>query len=214
MSSDIDSLPEIIPEISDGEFQKFQLYYEILAQFNNRMNLVSNSTLNVAGRRHFADSYYGIKAFEEEIPAGSEVHDFGSGNGFPGIVFGIMRPDLKFVLVERDRRKSEFLKHVAHSLELKNIDVFNGETRDLPVQAVKYSLSRAMSPMPRMLLETRDVVAEDGHLFLFKGEYWTGEFGNIPPLLFDFWNISVKSTYKLAKADILKFIIDCHRISE
>ena len=210
--SDIENISDYIPDISDGVYEQFLTYFEILKQFNTRINLVSNSTLSIAGRRHFADSYHGIKSFDEEIPSGSNIYDFGSGNGFPGLVFAIMRPDLNFHLVERDRRKSEFLKHTAHSLELKNVETFHGETRDLKRGSVQFAISRAMAPMPKMLLETRDVMAQDGHLFLFKGEYWTGEFANIPALLFDLWDISVKGSYQIGKGDIIKFTIDCHRV--
>ena len=211
-ANDIEDLPDYIEDLADGIFEKYRTYFDILVQFNNKMNLISQSTIPQAGRKHFADCHIGVKAFDAEIPNGETVHDFGSGNGFPGMIFSIMRPDTKVVLVERDRRKCEFLKHVAHLLDLKNVTVHVGGARDLGESNVKYAISRAMSPLPKLLLEVRTVMASGHSMYLFKSEYWTGEFSQTPPQLFEFWDVNPKAEYQLAKLDAKKFIIECKRL--
>ena len=103
-----------------------------------------------------------------------------------------------------------FLKHLASRLQLKNIDVFTGDVKDIESGAGPLCISRAMAPMNRILLETRKLVPEGGHLYLFKNEYWTAEFGSLPPQLFDFWDVTVKCNYSVKNRQF--FIIDCFRV--
>lgn len=212
MSNDIDNLREFIEDISPEVEEHFTSYFEILEQFNKKINLVSPSSLENAGKKHFADSYHGLRIFEQEIETGNIVYDFGSGNGFPGIVLAIMRPDLKLVLVERDNRKCEFLKFVAQELKLENINVYTGNASHLKPGVANYAISRAMAPMPKMLLEVREAMAQNSHLYLFKGDHWTTEFGQCPPQIFDMWEVDLKGSYKLPELDIERFVVDCLKL--
>ena len=212
MSNDIERLREYIEDISPAEEEKFTAYFEILSQFNKKINLVSESTIHDAGKRHFADSYHGIKIFQDEIKENSFVYDFGSGNGFPGIVFSIMRPDCQMMLVERDQRKCEFLKFVSQELGLGNINIHSGNASHLKPGVVDVAISRAMAPMPKMLLEVREALGKNAHLFLFKGDHWTTEFGQCPPQIFDLWDVTLKGTYRIPELDIERFVIDCQKL--
>jgi len=212
MPNDINRIHEFIPELSDQLVDKFLAYFDILEDFNGKMNLVSQSSLPHAGMKHFADSYYGLQFILDKMPQGHVVYDLGSGNGFPGTILSLLRPDLKIVMVERDLRKGEFLKHLNFSLAVKNSEVFVGDVKELKNDICDVAISRAMSPMPRMLLEAREFMKTSGHLYLFKNEYWTSEFSAIPPQLFDYWEVDVLNSYQLHKTDIQKFIVDCTRV--
>jgi 16S rRNA (guanine527-N7)-methyltransferase len=51
------------------------------------------------------------------------VVDIGSGGGLPAIPLAIQLPQIRFTLVEADRRKAAFLEHVAGTLNLPNVAV-------------------------------------------------------------------------------------------
>jgi 16S rRNA G527 N7-methylase RsmG len=52
--------------------------------------------------------------------------DIGSGGGFPAIVLKIILPELRMVLMERDRKKAAFLKKTVGMLGLGDVEVVNG----------------------------------------------------------------------------------------
>lgn len=89
---------------------KLQIYYDLLLKWQKAINLVSPSTLDDAWIRHFVDSIQVEKHVPKDVKI---VADLGSGAGFPGLVFSIMRPNSQVFLVESDQRKSQFLRTVS-----------------------------------------------------------------------------------------------------
>ncbi|MCB0377618.1 MAG: 16S rRNA (guanine(527)-N(7))-methyltransferase RsmG [Bdellovibrionales bacterium] len=211
IDSDINDLSEFIPEASPEHLDLFFKFFEVLCKFNLTVNLVSPESIKNAGKRHFADSYQGLRLFLDQAPANEIIYDFGSGNGFPGVIAAIMKPESQFVLVERDRRKAEFLRHLSFELGLKNINIHEGNAHQLRDSVVKFGMSRAMAPIPKFLLELRNCTGSGGVVYLFKGEHWTTEFSNIPPQIFDLWEVDLFGSYTLPGDVIERYIIRCVR---
>ena len=212
MENDIELLSEYLPEITENEEKMFKQFYDILCHFNKRINLVSRSSLTSAGRKHFSDSYMGIRLFDDVFKKDDLVYDFGSGNGFPGVISAIMHPEVNFLLVERDKRKSEFIRFLSEELGLKNISLHIGAASQLKENSVQIAMSRAMAPLPKMLLEVRSLVKPGGKIFLFKGDHWTTEFGNCPPQIFDLWDVELRGKYTIPSLDMDRFILECTRV--
>lgn len=213
MSNDINSLDNIIPGLSSELKEQFVAYFTIIEKFNNKINLISKSTVKRAGVKHFADSYFGLKLFQQMLPDNQPVFDFGSGNGFPGIVFAMMESKRNVILIERDQRKAEFLKTAANEMKLSHVEVHAGSLSDLEDGTCKIGISRAMAPMPKFLLETRNIVAPGGSVYLFKGDHWMTEFGSCPAPIFDFWEVNLLGQYELPD-DVTgdRFIVQCNRL--
>ena len=72
---------EYIPQANEHCQNQFVRYYELLIDYNNRMNLTAITDPFGIVQRHFADSLLG----EKLIPNGSKCIDVGTGAGFPGI---------------------------------------------------------------------------------------------------------------------------------
>ena len=77
-----------------------------LATWNRRLRLTGEPDPVRVAEQHVADSL----AVVGLLPAEGPVVDIGSGQGFPGIILGCMRPDLELVLVESRRRRANFLR--------------------------------------------------------------------------------------------------------
>ncbi len=210
--NDIDDLEDLIPGISSNLAKQFREFFEMISRYNLKLNLVAKSTISRAVVKHFSDSFQGLSLIEPEFQKGHPIFDFGSGNGFPGIVAAMMFPSEKVILVEKDIRKAEFLKIAADDLKLKNVQVHSGNLQDLAENSVVNAVSRAMSPLPRFLLEARPVLAEGGKVFLFKSDHWTTEFGQVPAQVFEFWEVDLLNAYELPKADGKRFIVRCLRV--
>ncbi len=86
-----------------------------------------NRTLNLTGARSRAELDAHLKdAYSLLAVPWTEVHDaidIGSGGGLPAIPLALELPQVRFVLVEADRRRAAFLHHAAGLLPLPNVAV-------------------------------------------------------------------------------------------
>jgi 16S rRNA (guanine527-N7)-methyltransferase len=97
-------------DVSRETLARLDRYAELLAEWQQRMNLVGPSTLPHVWDRHFRDS-------AQLLPiagTGQRWLDIGAGGGFPGLVIAILDPTANIMLVESITKKCTFLSTVAH----------------------------------------------------------------------------------------------------
>ena len=121
-------IKEWFPDLESKILIQFESFFELVVRHNKTINLISPKTVPVADALHFADSILGSQIIADDITGLKSIADFGSGNGFPGIVFGILYPDIEVNLVDYDPRKVEFLNHVVATLSLRNIKIISIES--------------------------------------------------------------------------------------
>lgn len=108
-------------------------------------------------QRHFLESIALLRALTDAGVVESPVIDIGSGAGFPGLPFKILRPDLRMTLLEATGKKVQFLAEVVQQLQLESVLVVQGRAEELardPAHRGAYSLAlaRAVAPL-RILVE-------------------------------------------------------------
>lgn len=200
--------PELNPQTKDY----LKAYHTELLKFNKTVNLIGVKTIEHADAIHFADCILAHKVIVphfKQIP----IYDFGSGNGFPGVVFAILSPQYSFKLVEIDQRKSEFLKFVVSSLKLKNVEVLNVKLESLPLDSVDQAICRAFAPISKSILLGRKIFKLGGKFFHMKGEEWATEIASIPTQLCTFWQPSLLGDYKLPVGEVRFAIVQTEKIS-
>ena len=107
------------------------------------------------------------------IPAHVKVAiDVGSGGGSPAIPLKLLRPDIRFVLVESKTRKGAFLREAVRNLELGGVDVessrFDELTRRPEFQAKADLVTvRAVRLDDDFWLPAAAVLRPGGHVLLF-----------------------------------------------
>lgn len=207
MQTDIDKIDEYFKQLPDEQRSQFKKYFESLVYFNSKVNLVSSSTLQIAARQHFADCVEGIQLILKNNELTGTVYDFGSGNGFPGLILAIMREDLALCLVERDIRKVEFLKHVAAELKLKNVVVFPKSLEKLDKGSVTHGITRALGSISNLLIQMNSLFEPGGNLFHFKAESWSSEIASCPTQVFASWDIQSLGQYTLPETTVERSII-------
>jgi|KBSMisStandDraft_5_1062788.scaffolds.fasta_scaffold293580_2 16S rRNA (guanine527-N7)-methyltransferase len=104
------------------------------------------------------------------IPERATVADLGSGAGLPGIVLGIVRPDLSVTLVEPMARRVAFLEEVRDELELSHVDVVRARAEQWP-RSRRFDVvtARALAALPRLLAWGMPLVGDGGQLLAMKG---------------------------------------------
>lgn len=93
---------------------KFDLYMNLLLEWNKKINLTAIIEPSEIVTKHFLDSLY----CADSIPNGASVVDVGTGAGFPGIPIKIERPDISLTLMDSLNKRINFLKEVSLKLEL------------------------------------------------------------------------------------------------
>ncbi|WP_367010078.1 16S rRNA (guanine(527)-N(7))-methyltransferase RsmG [Staphylococcus capitis subsp. urealyticus] len=106
-------------ELSETQKEQFQTYYQLLVEWNEKMNLTSITEEHDVYLKHFYDSitpsfYYD---FDEEL----SICDVGAGAGFPSIPLKIVFPELKVTIVDSLNKRIQFLNHLAAELGLQDV---------------------------------------------------------------------------------------------
>lgn len=212
METDIDKLPEYLSRLDPEILDKLTKYYQSLIYFNSKVNLVSSSSLPHAAKQHFSDSVQGLELILAQESFQGTVYDFGSGNGFPGLVLAMMRPDVGVCLVERDVRKAEFLKHVAAEQRLSNVTIFAAPLEKLEKDSITHGITRALGSIARVLIQTHSLFKPNGSIYHFKSDNWPSEIANSPTQLFTSWDIQMSGQYTLPNSNVERFIVTSKRI--
>jgi 16S rRNA (guanine527-N7)-methyltransferase len=117
-----------------------------LKEWNERLNLVADSTIPDVWRRHIWDS----AQLAPLIPRGTKtILDLGSGAGFPGLVLAILladRPGTIVHLVESTQKKCRFLEAVIAATGAP-AQVHNTRAEDLKGLKADVVTARALAPL-------------------------------------------------------------------
>lgn len=145
------SLEAILPAVSRETFDSLVELEAQLKAWNQRINLVSDTTVEDAWQRHILDSAQLLAL----APDKESWADLGSGGGFPGLVVAILlagRPGALVTLVESNTRKTAFLHHVVGLLGLPaTIASERIEQAVTARPAPEIVTARALAPLPKLL---------------------------------------------------------------
>ena len=147
---------------------KFNSYYELLIEWNNKFNLTAITDKKEVEIKHFIDSLTAL----EYIKDNSLICDIGAGAGFPSIPLAILLPNCKFTLVDSLNKRVNFLIEVVNKLGLTNCECIHARIEDFAIKnREKYdiALARAVAPLNILLEYTMPVLKINGILLSHKG---------------------------------------------
>jgi 16S rRNA (guanine527-N7)-methyltransferase len=176
--SDFFSALEIIELGPDAQQkEQFSKYYELLIQWNSKINLIGRNEKNIVDR-HFLNSV-SLACFRKFQPT-DRIIDLGSGGGFPGILLKILFPASLLFLIESVRKKSVFLNEVAVHLNLKNLVVVNNRIENLSASEdyrnnFNYVTARAVAPMKKLIPLAATFIKREGEMLFLKGKNFQSE---------------------------------------
>jgi len=132
-------------------------YVAEVLKFRKALNLTSISDAKVFEERFIQPSL----ALAEWLPEKGRLLDVGSGMGVPGIPLLIIKPGLEGILVERRKKRTEFLRHVIRKLGL-NATAVDADIRDLDPLSVDICVARAVTDEAVLLEMCAPHMAEGG----------------------------------------------------
>lgn len=168
-------------ELSNEQIEKFERYYELLIEWNEKMNLTALTEMEDVALKHFCDSVLLLKY--ADIREGASLIDVGTGAGFPSIPVKIMRPDINLCLLDSLNKRLIFLNEVVSQLNLENVQIIHSRAEDGAKKAelrekFDYATSRAVAQLNVLSEYCLPYVKVGGAFLAMKGKYSEEEISN------------------------------------
>lgn len=138
-------LTKYFPDLSARQQEQYRALYELYADWNAKINVVSRKDFDQLYLRHILHSMAIAKVCRFE--AGAKVLDVGCGGGFPSVPLAIMFPDVKFVSADSIGKKITVVKGICEGAGIENIDARNVRVEQID-EKFDYVVSRAVTEMP------------------------------------------------------------------
>jgi 16S rRNA (guanine527-N7)-methyltransferase len=180
--------------LSSAQLQSISTYIDILLHWNARINLTAIRNPEEIVTRHFGESLFAARHLFPLYPVSSSVSpvpsvvkdfdfdfdsaearspkaearlaDLGSGAGFPGIPIKLWAPKIALTLIESNQKKATFLREVARTLTLTDINIQNARAETLPPSTFDVVALRAVERFPEVLPTAATLLAPSGRLAL------------------------------------------------
>ena len=169
----IQGLKEYGFDPTDEQIEKFIRYYDLIIEWNEKINLTAITEYKDVMIKHFLDSVSIIKAVD--MSSVNSLIDIGTGAGFPGIPIKIMFPDIKITLLDSLKKRLNVLDLIIDELNLKDIYTIHGRAEDIardPKHREKYDLcvSRAVANLSTLSELCIPFVKPNGKFVSYKSE--------------------------------------------
>jgi 16S rRNA (guanine527-N7)-methyltransferase len=105
--------------LNESQLEQFELYYQELVEWNEKMNLTAITDRDQVYLKHFYDSL--TLSFHIYMSDVETMADIGAGAGFPSIPNKIAYPHLKLTIVDSLNKRIHFLQHLADRLQFNDI---------------------------------------------------------------------------------------------
>lgn len=154
--------------ISSYQLNQFKIMTDFMLEYNKNVNLTSITAHRDIFIKHYLDSVMPLTL--TDFPEGSTVADVGTGAGFPAIPMLIMRPDLKFTLIDSLAKRTSYLKQLKSKLNI-NCEIITARSEDFAqANREKYDfvVSRAVARLPILAELTVPLLKVSGRLCALK----------------------------------------------
>ena len=116
-------------ELTDRQKDQFERYFELLVEWNEKINLTAITDKNEVYLKHFYDSIapvlHGLIDNQE-----LKLLDIGAGAGFPSLPMKIICPQLDVTIIDSLNKRINFLKLLAGELGLDKVHFYHGRAED------------------------------------------------------------------------------------
>lgn len=158
--------------VSDEVCSKLSRYYELLIEWNEKMNLTAITEPEDVALKHFADSLSLLSYVD--IQQGASVIDVGTGAGFPGMALKIARPDIRLTLLDSLNKRLVFLDEVCTELGIDDVTMIHSRAEDGSRTELRdsfdYAVSRAVASLNTLCEYDMPYVRQGGRFIAMKSK--------------------------------------------
>ena len=121
-------LNEINIEPTVGILEKFQIFSDMLVEWNKKVNLTAITDKNEIEIKHFIDSLTIFKT--GKIKDGLRLIDVGCGAGFPSFPIKFANDSIHVTLLDSLNKRVVFQNEVIKNLKLSNVETVHSRAED------------------------------------------------------------------------------------
>lgn len=156
--------------VSEDILDKLERYYELLIEWNEKINLTAITDKEQVYLKHFYDSL--TLSLAIDLNKVGSLCDLGTGARFPGIVLKIFYPNLRLTLVDSLNKRIKFLEVLVNELKLENVSLVHARAEEYGKnhrECFDVVTARALSSFPILLEYGIPLLKTCGHLIAMRG---------------------------------------------
>ena len=115
--------------LTNQQKTQFERYFELLVEWNQKINLTAITEKEEVYLKHFYDS---IAPILQGLIENQEIKllDIGAGAGFPSLPMKILYPQLDVTIIDSLNKRINFLQLLAEELDLEGVHFYHGRAED------------------------------------------------------------------------------------
>ncbi len=162
----IEIIKKYFPQLTPKQEEQFAALDALYHDWNAKINVISRKDIDNLYEHHILHSLAIAKYIN--FREGTNVLDFGTGGGFPGIPLAIFFPEANFKLIDGTGKKVRVAQEVANAIGLENVlpSHLRGEEEK---GKFDFIVSRAVMPLPDLMKIVKKNIASDQHNVLPNG---------------------------------------------
>lgn len=151
-------IEKYFPKLTEQQSQQFAALDALYHEWNEKINVISRKDIDNLYEHHVLHSL-GIARMLSFKP-GTQILDFGTGGGFPGIPLAILFPECHFKLIDGTGKKIRVAQEVCKAIGLTNCEPEHLRGED---EKGKYDfiVSRAVMQLPDLVKIVRKNVSKE-----------------------------------------------------
>ena len=153
-------------QLTERQLQQLQMLDDLYREWNAKINVISRKDIDNLYEHHVLHSLAIAKAIT--FRPGTEILDFGTGGGFPGIPLAILFPECHFKLIDGTGKKIRVAQEVATAIGLENCQPEHLRGEDEKGR-YDFVVSRAVMPLPDLVNIVRKNISKTNRNVLPNG---------------------------------------------
>jgi len=150
-------IQKYFPALTERQVRQFAALDALYRDWNEKINVISRKDIDNLYLHHVLHSM-AIGRFIHFKP-GTEVLDFGTGGGFPGIPLAILFPECRFTLIDGTGKKIRVAQEVCQAIGLENCTPIHRRGEDERGH-YEFVVSRAVMPLPELVKMVRKNISK------------------------------------------------------
>lgn len=163
------ALKDLGIDITEEQLNNLEIYYKLLVEWNEKMNLTGITQKEEVYLKHFYDSLTICKVID--LNKIDSLCDVGTGAGFPGMVLKILFPNLHITLVDSLQKRLTFLETVKNEIGLTKLEIIHSRAEEYGIKnREKFDVvtARAVAPLNILLEYSAPMVKKEGYFIPLK----------------------------------------------
>ena len=151
-------IQKYFPTLTETQLRQFEQLDALYRDWNDKINVISRKDIDNLYEHHVLHSLAIAKIIN--FRPGTQILDFGTGGGFPGVPLAILFPECQFKLIDGTGKKIRVAQEVSRAIGLKNCNPVQLRGED---EKGKYDfvVSRAVMPLPDLVKIVRKNISKE-----------------------------------------------------